>query len=273
MTRSSKRKSSIIRNRFLDDELRKLSRPLVGENLILEEMDLTSLRPYKLVHQEVFLRRTPLSIFRRLHFSEKEKRKARLQILLALCLDRIQGALDLLFSFVEDFERPIRLDSVVDVRKNYNLGDFGLAWAWLKGTPDIVTLVRNNVFLAVEGLETEMPIVEIARGIDGILNQLPTVDEYSEEKEGVFHEIQSKTPTPIKIPAGEVLAIGTIPKIKKDVGFTFFLTTSGSINRDITNPDKWYYRAGMDKGEHTITMLWGDAGILPKKAQLNIAIT
>lgn len=272
MAKSPDREPSPLRDRFLYDELRQLSRPLLGENFILEEADLPSLRPYRLVHQEVSLRQTPLAIVRRFFFSGKNKSHGTLRILLALCLTGFQEALGFLFSFVRDFERPIPWNAVVNTKESYELGDFGFAWGWLKEEPDVIALVRNNVFLAAEGFTIEPSVVKAAQEIDRSLNQLRTVDRYYEE-EGVFFEIEREQEAPIKIPAGEVLRIGAIPKVKKGIGFTFFLTTSGSMNRDITNPDIWYYRAGMDKGKRTITMLRGDAGILPKKAKLNIIIT
>lgn len=272
MAKSPDHKFSPLRSRFLYDELTELSRPLLGENFILEEADLPSLRPYRLVHQEVSFRQTPLAIVRRLHFLAKEKSRTSFRIRLTLCLNGFQDALEHLFFFAEEFERPISLDAVIDTAENYELGDFGIAWAWQKGESDIVAFVRNNVFIAIQGIAAKASIVKVAQEIDKFLSQLRTVDKYFEEKESIFFEIRSKQKMPIEIPAGETLAIGTIPKVEKGIGFTFFLTTSGSMNRNIANPNMWYYRAGMDKGQHTITLLYGDAGVLPKKAELDVII-
>ena len=269
-----KKDSSPLRERFSYDKIKQISRPLLGENFVLERVKIPSLQLGKLLRQEVVLRRSPLAIIKRYYYDVfKGSRRTSLILLFALCIDGFADAIELLFSFAEDFERPLPLVEVIETAKNYKLGDFGLAWAWQKKEPEIVSFVRNNVFIVVQGQAGENSLLNIAQEIDGQLNRLRTTEKYVEEKDGIFAQIKRRTDGVVKVEAGEKVTIGSLPKIKKGVGFNFFLTTSGSMNREIAKPEQWYYRAGMSKGKHKITLLHADAGILPKKEQLDVVIT
>jgi hypothetical protein len=269
-----KKASSPLRVRFSYDKIKQLSRPLLGENFVLERVKISSLQMGKLLRQEVALRRNPLAIIKRYYYDVfKGSRRTSLILLFALCIDGFADAIELLFSFAEDFERPLPMDEVIETAENYKLGDFGLAWAWLKKEPEIVSFVRNNVFVVIQAQAGENSLLNIAQEIDGHLNRLSTTDRYVEEKDGIFSQIKRRTDGVVKVKVGEKVTIGSFPKIKKGVGFTFFLTTSGSMNREIAKPEEWYYRAGMEKGKYKITLLHADIGILPKKEQLDVVIT
>lgn len=263
-----------LRVRFSYDEIKRMSRPLLGENFVLERVKISSLQIGKLLRQEVVLRRRPLAIIKRYYYDLlKGSKRTSLYLLFALCIDGFADAIELLFSFAENFERPLPLDEVIETAKSYELGDFGLAWAWRKEEPDIVSFVRNNVFVVVQGQTGENSLLNIAQEIDGQLNQLRTTDKYVEEKDGLFTQIKRRTDGIVKVKAGEKFTLGSLLKIRKGVGFTFFLTTGGSMNQEIAKPEEWFYRAGMEKGKHKITLFHADEGILPKKEQLDVDIT
>ena len=265
---------SPLRIRFAYNKLRALSRPLLGENFILEEERLPTLTKFEIVHQEVSLRRTPLAISRKYYFAANENKRITSYLRLTLCLNGFQDALELLFSFAEEFQRPLPLEVVTNATEKYQIGDVGLAWTWRdEGEPEIIAFVRNNLLVTIQGHNIEDLTVAIAKEIDGAVKKLRTTDKYIAAKEGIFTEVRRKKGEQPKVPAGGTLTIGIVPSKQDSLGFSFFLATSGSMNRDIKNPEVWYYRAGMQKGKQEITLLRADSGILPIKERLILTIT
>jgi hypothetical protein len=188
---------------------------------------------------------------------------------MTLCWHGFRDAVELLFALTESFERPIPPEAVFNTTQKYQIGDFGLAWSWLgRDAPDILSFLRNNVLITIQGYNLRQLIVTMAREIDTELQALLTTKEYAEERAGVFSEIK-RTRVP-GVAAGGRLTIGASPREGETL---FFLTSSGSINRDIDRPDVWYYRAGMEKGRQEIILFRINAGILPKKERLIIDVT
>jgi hypothetical protein len=254
---------------FSYDELLKIQRPLLGENYVLNVRKYPSLKEFKVVHQEVSMMETPLALARKVFLSHTEKSETALQLDMTLCWHGFRDALRLLFAFTKSFERSIPTEAVYNTAQKHEIGDFGLAWSWIgRDEPNILCFLRNNVLVSIQGYNLEGLIVTIAGEIDGELKALRTTKEYAEAKAGVFSEIKRKQ-TP-RVIAGGRLTIGTYPIEKENL---FFLTTSGSVNRDIDRPDVWYYRAGIEKGEQEIIVFRVDSGILPKMERLIIEVT
>jgi hypothetical protein len=258
-----------LRKRFAYDELKQISRPLLGENYVFEVEKHPSLKAFTVVHQEVSLNEIPLALVRKVFLSPVKKSETTLQLGITLCWHGFRDVLELLFAFTESFERPIPPEAIFNTTQKYQIGDFGLAWSWLgREDPEIVSFLRNNVLITIQGYNLRHLIVTIAREIDDELQALRTTKEYPEEQAGVFSEIKrNKVP---EVAAGGRLTIGASPSERETL---FFLTTSGSMNRDIDRPDVWYYRAGMEKGKQEILLFRINAGILPKKERLVIDVT
>jgi len=258
---------SALQERFEYEEILKVSRPLLGENYIFDVAKYPSLEGFKVVHQEVFLQRTPLALAREIYLGRVEGKQTTLKLRIVLCWNGFRDAIDLLFGFAEAFERPIPVEAVVNVAETYQIGDFGLAWSWLgKKDPNMLYFARNNVLITLQGKN----LVAVAKEIDGRLKQLDTTKEYAEKKDGIFSEMKRKEGEVPKVEAGGSLVFPSIPTETKA---SFFLTTSGSVNRDPKRPSVWYYRAGMEKGKHEIILFRTNSGILPKKERIVIEVT
>lgn len=255
-----------MRDRFGYDEFAKISRPLLDENYIFDVEKYPSLKGFTVVHQEVSLLKTPLTLIRKVYLSHVGEGQRTLKLRMALCWNGFRDTLNLLFGFAFAFERPIPVRAVVNVVQKYQIGDFGLAWSWLeKEDPDILCFARNNVLIALQGGN----LVTIAKEMDGELKGLRTTRKYAEEKDGVFSEVKKKKGEVPEVKAGGYLTIGAVPTDEQ----SFFFTTTGSVNRDVERPSVWYYRAGMKKGENEIILFRVNSGILPKKERLVIKVT
>src|SRR5215470_18468847 len=75
-----------------------------------------------------------------------------------------------------------------------------------------------------------------------------------------------------RVPTGGRLELGEFATETKEGVTLFFLTSSGSVNRDPESPQKWYYRAGVERGAQEITLYRVGKGILPLRERLRVEV-
>jgi len=267
-------KEPSLRKHFEIDRLKETIRPVIAENFVLEDQKIDTLTTFEIVHQEISLIRTPLAFLREYNMAGIEKKTTTLQLQLGLSWNGYQDAIELLFAISESFQRPIPIEKTINITKEYDIGDVGFAWSWsVQKDPDYLAFVRNNILVNLQGNNVQSLLITIAKDIDNTLTRLKTTDHYQEDPKGIFLKLKEKIGDHPNVPAGGTLTIGPIPCEK--VGnrhFLFFFTPSGSINRDRTQPEIWYYRAGMEEKEQEIILFRGMSGILPLKDRLIISV-
>jgi hypothetical protein len=260
-----------LKKKFKFEELIKISHQLQGEDYIFGIEKIPSLKGFIEVHQEVKLQQDPLILRREIILTSIVKTTPNIRLKLFLCWNGYKEAINLLFNLPRLYERVIPLEKVINITQVHEIGDSGFGWTWQesKKEPDIILFVRNNVVVSIEGQFKEHIELNIAKEIDNELKKLQTIKEYPIEQYGLFSNVRKAIDEIPKVQAGGRLAIGKNPTKEQQL---FFATTSGTINRDITNPDQWYYRAGMERGAHQITVYRIANGILPKKEMMTIEI-
>lgn len=248
------------------DELLKQERPLLGENYVFDPASLAATKDFKAVHESVFLRENPPALVRQIHLQNASKPHTSLNLTLTLCWNGFHDALALLFRFAGSFERAVPLESVVSTTVAHQIGDFGVAWPWSgKGDPDILAFVRNNALVGVRSHDGAQTPVLLGREIDAALRIGRTTDRYPDTAHDLFTELKKREGEIPKVPSTGKLALGTLTEGAMKF---FFLSSSGSVNREAGRAQSWYYRAGTQKGRQEITLYWADAGILPKRDRL-----
>lgn len=248
------------------DELMEQERPLLGENYVFDPASLTATKGLTAVHESVFLRENPLALVRQIHLQNASKPHTSLNLTLALCWNGFRDALALLFRFAGSFERAVPMESVVSTTVAHQIGDFGVAWNWSgKGDPDILVFVRNNALLGIRAHDGGQIPVLLGREVDTALRTHKTEDKYRDTAHGLFTELKGREGEIPKVPSTGKLPLGILPE--GEIKF-FFLTSSGSVNRETDRMQSWYYRAGTQKERQEITLYWVDAGILPKRDRL-----
>lgn len=257
-----------LKTRFGFEEQLKTPHPMMGEDYVFKREEYESLKEFEEVHQEVSLIENPLVLERKIYFTHTENKQMTLELTIILCWNGYKDALELLYKFPESFERPVPVETVTETAKNYKIGSAGFAWSWQgKEKPDILAFVRNNVFVSVQGsCDTGDVILSIGKEIDDRLEKRETKIEYSEAKEGLFSPEKRKKA--LEVSPGGRIDIGTFSPEQH----LFFTASGGSVNRDMDNPDLWYFRAGMEKGKYEITLFWVESGILPQKERLIVEI-
>jgi hypothetical protein len=252
------------------DELLKQERPLLGEDYIFDPTQIAAAKEFKAIHENVFLEESSIALVRQIHLQHASKPHSSLHVTLTLCWNGFQDALTALTRFAGSFERGVPAESVVSTVRTYEVGDFGVAWAWSgKGDPDILAVVRSNVFLGIRSHDAGEVTVSLARAVDTALRNRKATEAYSDTSSGLFAELKKRGGETLKVPSTGKLLLGTLPE--GDAKF-FFLTSSGSVNRDADKPETWYYRAGTKTGPQVIRLYWVDAGILPKRDALIVEV-
>src|SRR5580704_4869230 len=252
------------------DELLKQERPLLGENYVLDPASLSSTKDFKAVHESVFLRENPLALVRQIHLQNASKPHTSLNVTLAVCWNGFHDALALLFRCAGSFERAVPLESVVSTMVAHEFGDFGVAWPWSgKGDPDILAFVRNNALVGIRAHDGAQTPVLLGREVDTALRTRKTTDRYSDTAHELFTELKKRQGEIPRVPSTGKLPLGTL---SEGAFKFFFLSASGSVNREAGRAQSWYYRAGTQKGRQEITLYWSDAGILPKRDRLNLDV-
>lgn len=248
------------------DELLKQERPLLGENYVFDPASLAAAKGLKAVHESVFLQESPLALVRQIHLQHESQPHTSLHLTFALCWNGFRDALALLLRFAGSFERAVPVESVVSTTAPHEIGDFRVAWPWSgRGYPDIFAFVRNNVLLGIRAHDGGQLPVLLGGEVDSLLSNRKTADKYSDTANGLFTELKKREGEIPRVRAAGKLALGTLPEDKIKY---FFLTSSGSVNREADRTQSWYYRAGTAKGRQEITLYWADGGILPKRDRL-----
>jgi hypothetical protein len=260
-----------LRERFGAEALKRPARPLIGDDWTFAPARHPALAGFSIVHQEVSLRETPLAVLRNIHLAHTIDPAAAVQLDIALCLNDARDAIDLLFQLADSFERRIPIDSVQNTAaQTLAVGDFGVAWSWTGDGPvEVLAFVRNNVVVMMQRHHGEDLLLPAAREIDATLNSLRTVPRYEDAADRFFAEVRRTAGPAPKVAAGSVLTLGR----QTDQNQTyFFLVNGGSVNRDRTEPDTWYFRAGMQRGPREITLLRLGPGILPVRERLGVEV-
>jgi hypothetical protein len=260
-----------LRQRF-EAEVSKLpSGLLLGEDWVFTPTRHPALAAFTIVYQEASLREAPLAVLRNLHLASGKDPAATVQLDVALSMNDTRAAVDLLFQFADSFERMIPIDKVQNTAQTIGVGDFGVAWSWAgEGPLEVVAFLRHNVAVMLQRHHGEDVLSTAAREIDAMLSSLKTVVRYSEEAGGFFSEVRRREGPNPKVPAGASLPLGS--RLDQNETY-FFLTDGGSVNRDPTRTDTWYFRAGLEKGRREITLLRLGAGILPVRERLTVDVT
>jgi hypothetical protein len=198
---------------------------------------------------------------------EDETKDIPTQITFSLAWDGFASALDFLFGFTESLDLLFNPQKVIDTRE-LGLGDFGVGWLWVPGELNVLVFVRNNVFVGLQGFLPSETMFSIARFIDEGLLELSQANPYQVDEQGFFAENLGKT-SKIQVPVGGRLDMGIQ---RPDAETFFFVTSTGSTNRDPASPGLWYFRAGQEVGDFEVTLLRVDDGILPHKETRQIQV-
>lgn len=252
---------------FRRDEILQCASPLLSENYYFSPTNNPGLSEYKIMHQEVRLIENPLYLVRKYFLVRDLMKEIPIQITISLAWDGFDRALDFLFGFTESLDLLFNPEKVLNTRA-YALGDFGVAWWWVIEELNVLVFIRNNVFVGIQGFLPKEKMVLVARSIDAGLKEVSTKNPYRDEQQGFIAENLKKT-TRVCVPSGGRLDIGIQRPGTETV---FFITTAGSMNRDLIRPDLWYFRAGKEVGTSDLILLRVDEGILPKRETLQIEV-
>ena len=234
-------------------------RPWIASDFVFAPAEYTSLREFRVDHEEVDLLESPLAVDRRLFLSHGSDT---LRIELALCLQGAGAAVDLLFQRAASFERDPLEQAVVDIARTTGVGDVGLAWSWGERNGE-AGFVRHNVMVFLHGRHETL--LQQAREIDTALL-----------RERI--SVSRATPVDTLFPAGESVTVA--PGRRIDLGQPaspearhFFIASGGSVNRDAGQPSLYYYRAGLAPGEHHIDAYRVGRGLQPAQQTIRVTIS
>lgn len=253
------------------EEVRKQQRPLLASDYIFTPR-FPLAEPFKPVYERVSFQETPLAVVREIHLQHSDQPHTSAKVTLALCWNGFADAMTLLERFVNSFQRSVPAGAV---RRNNEIGDFSVLWSW--GEPaktqaeDALAMVRFNVLLAATGHDTEPGfLIALAQQADRELRALPTTQSYADQAEGLLSGVRKREAAP-RVPAGGRLDLGEFATEKEGISL-FFLSSSGAVNRDPESTQKWYYRAGVQRGAQEITLYRVGKGILPQRERLKVEV-
>ena len=251
------------------DDMSREQRPLLGEDFVFAASRYTSAASFEVVHRELHFEETPLAVVRDLYLQHTENRHSSLQLTLGLAWNGFRDALTLAAQFASSYQRAIPETTFFDAAIAQRLGDFGFAWAWeSKGEPDVIGFVRNNAFVGIQGHDAGKHSLALARELDEELSSLRTISSYQDDGGGLTAEVRQREGEVPKVPTGGRLDLGVPPGEKA----SFFLTSSGSVNRDQAKPSLRYFRAGAETGRQEITLFTVGEGILPSRESLIVEV-
>ena len=254
------------------DEARRQSHKLLAEDYRFAPA-FPAGQAFKTVHERVFMEETPLAVVRELHLQHSAAPHSSLELTLALALNGFPDAMTLLDRFVHGFQRFVPPERVRNIHQTNQIGEFGVAWQWdprSDGLLDVMAFVRHNVLVAASAHDPEPGLVlALAVQIDRELNALSTVQDYAEPGRLSIDRAECAP----RVAAGGRLELRDFGAEDRDGATLFFVPSSGSVNRDPANPQRWYYRAGEKRGTQQI-MLYRVArgGILPARQRLNVEV-
>jgi hypothetical protein len=251
------------------DRVSREQRPLLGEDFVFATFRYASVAEFRVVHLELHFEETPLAVVRDIYLHHAENPHSSLQLTLALAWNGFRDALTLAAHFASAYQRAIPEVAVFNTTVRHGIGDFGVAWAWEgKGEPEVVAFVRNNAFVGIQGHDAGEHTLALATELDETLSGLKTTLSYEEDANGLTAKIRQREGNVPRVPSGGRLDLGVPPKEQS----TFFLTSSGSVNRDPSNPSLRYFRAGTETGRQEITLFTLGEGILPTKESLIVEV-
>jgi hypothetical protein len=255
--------------KFGFEEARKQQRPLLASDYVFTP-GFPLAQPFKTVYERVFLEETPLAVVREMHLQHSDNPHASAKVTLSLCWEGFAAAMTLLERFVNSFQRAVPAE---EPRNHKEIGDFSVAWSWdQKMNLDVFALVRWNVFVAATGHDVEPGfLVAVAAQIDRELRAAPTTPRYADQTEGLLSTVRKRAQERPRVPVGGRLDLGEFA-VEKEGASLFFLTGSGSVNRDPGAPQNWYYRAGATRGPQEITLYRVGRGILPVRERLTVEV-
>lgn len=258
-----------VLRKFGFEEARKQQRPLLAKDYVFTP-NFPLAQPFPTVYERVFLEETPLAVVREMHLQHSDTPHTSAKVTLSLCWEGFAAAMTLLERFVNSFQRAVSAGAPWNDKE---IGDFSVAWSWEQGmNADVFAFVRWNVFVAVTGHEVEPGfLVAVAAQIDRELRAAPTTPRYADQTEGPLSVVRKTAQETPRVPAGGRLELGEFA-VEKDGASLFFLTGSGSVNRDPGTPQKWYYRAGAKRGPQEITLYRVGRGILPVRERLTVEV-
>jgi hypothetical protein len=257
-----------VLKQFGFEEARKRQRPLLATDYVFKP-SFPAAQPFKTVFERVFLEETPLSVVREIHLQHGDKLHTSAKLTLALCWEGFAGAMMLLERFVNGFQRDLPAEHAWNTVTQNETGDFGVAWAWDKPSrePDVIAFVRFNVFVAATGHDTDPGFLPaLANQVDRELRGSSTTEGYADATEGLLPRAGASQ---VKL-GGRLDLIEFDPE--KEGASLFFLTSSGSVNRDPQSPQRWYYRAGAQRGRQEITVFRVGRGILPVRERMTVEV-
>ena len=227
-----------ILDRLGFDAVARQDRPLVLEDFVFQPSDYASASELRIVHEEVMLDETPLALVRLIHLEHVTRPHTSLRLRLALCFNGFRDALTLLARFSQSFQRAIPGTAVVNAAERYGTGDFGVAWSWSgEAEPDVLAFVRNNVFVSLEGHDASAVVRPLARELSDALGRLRTGGAYADAPVQQLADVRRRIGDVPRVPVGGRLDLGVLPEAGPT---SFFLTTSGSVNRAPERNDAWY---------------------------------
>ena len=251
-----------LRERFGPRE--PVTRRLLAQDFEFSPDKYPSLREFKLERDELGMSEKPLAVNRSYVLARGPEG---LQLDLSLCLDGPDAAFELLFLRAGAFQRVPDSDRLVDVSAALQAGDAGVAWRWNERTSDgVLAFVRYNILVFMKG---RFELLEsFARELDADLSRLETRAEYGDSAAPVIEPVG--TEGTLAAPAGTRFDLGKPPRPEAQ---HFFTASGGSVNRDASEPGRFYFRAGLQKGNFSIVAYRVGKGLLPDRQTIPVRIS
>ena len=223
--------------------------------------------PYQIGFEHVFLRKHPLSVTRRL--SLRPEQGPRLDLALTLACGGFGDAVKLLFRSAAFLDHPAT-ESIHDLTRLHTIGELALGWG--AASPDeltVVLMVRRNVLVELRAAGEGIDSLEVARKLDDALAGLSPDKTNARPPDRLLDQLDPAGKGQPRVAVGDRLTLGSEPLESRT---RFFVTTSGSVNRDLADAAVWYYRAGSETGEQRIATLTVGEGIVPTYEELAIEV-
>jgi hypothetical protein len=222
-----------------------------------------SLRDFRIDHERVDMLEMPLAVDIQYVLSRGTDG---LQLEFALCIAGFAAAVDLLFLRAGAFQREPADEALVDLPQANSIGDVGVAWRWGRDEADGVSgFVRHNVVVFMQGGYDAL--LQHAGALDAELERRATTTAYSDSDAPLLDGNRGEA---IKLaPGGRIdLGLPVSPEARH-----FFVASGGAVNRDPTEPARFYYRAGLEKGTYLIRVFRVGHGLLPARQTIPVAIS
>lgn len=229
---------------------------------------LTDPAGYRVAREEDRFIEKPLYLIKKYFLTREKQPDFPIQITCALAWDGYPQAVDFLTGFIASLDLFFNPDKILDTR-SIGLGNFGFAWGWVQGEINVLTFIRNNVFVGIQGFLPAGRMKEIALDIDVNLAVHTSTEGYREAEQNRYLE-RTRTARLTTLHPGERFDLG---KQLPGMGKFFFAAPEGSVNRDLQQTDNWYYRAGINTGLHPITLFRIAEGSLPVYEKTEILVT